>query len=138
MQDDTGYKELEKLAKKNNIEIFKISAVTGEGISELFIRTSEVLKTLPKEEIIDIDDKIVYTLKEEQEGFDIEIIDGDFVVTGPAVVKLMGRVNIGDNESMAYLQNSIRNLGIEDKLRDLGIKEGDTVKILDWEFEWYE
>lgn len=138
MQDDTGYKELEKLAKENNIEIFKISAVTGEGIPELFAKTAEILKTLPKEEIVDIDNKIVYTLKEEQDGFDIEVVNGEFIVTGPAVVKLMGRVNIGDNESMAYLQNSIRNLGIEDRLRELGVKEGDTVKILEWEFEWYD
>src|SRR5699024_9606818 len=102
MQDDTGYKELEKLAKDNNIEIYKISAVTGKGISELFTRTAEVLKTLPKEDIIDIEDKVVYTLKDEKEEFKIEIIDGDYVVTGPAVERLMGRVNIGDNESMAY------------------------------------
>ncbi len=138
MQDDTGYKNLEKLAKEKNIEIFKISAVTGEGIPELFAKTAEILKTLPKEEIVDIDNKIVYTLKEEQEGFDIEVINGEFIVTGPAVIKLMGRVNIGDNESMAYLQNSIRNLGIEDRLKELGVKEGDTVKILEWEFEWYD
>ena len=39
---------------------------------------------------------------------------------------------------MAYLQNSIRNLGIEDRLKELGVKEGDTVKILEWEFEWYD
>ena len=137
MQDDTGYKELEKIAKKNNIEIYKISAVTGDGLEELFNRVAEVLKTLPKEDIVDIEDRVIYTLKEEQEGFEIEIIDGEYIVTGPAVVKLMGRVNIGDNESMNYFQNSLRNLGIEDKLREMGIKEGDTVKILDWEFEWY-
>ena len=109
----------------------------GEGISELFTRTAEVLKTLPKEDIIDIEDKVVYTLKDEKEEFKIEIIDGDYVVTGPAVERLMGRVNIGDNESMAYLQNTMRKIGIEDKLREMEIKEGDTVKMLEWEFEWY-
>ena len=38
---------------------------------------------------------------------------------------------------MAYFQRNLENLGINAKLRELGIKEGDTVKILDWEFEWY-
>ncbi|MDQ9840447.1 hypothetical protein RFY10_09565, partial [Acinetobacter baumannii] len=55
MQDDSKYKELENLAKKEKLEIYKISGATGEGISELLNRVSEVLKTLPKEELVDID-----------------------------------------------------------------------------------
>ncbi|MBR3153350.1 MAG: GTPase ObgE [Clostridia bacterium] len=137
MQDDTGYRELEKLAKEKGLEIFKISAVTGEGIKELFARVSEVLKTLPKEDLIDIDERVVYTLKEEKSGFDVEIVDGEYIVSGPAVERLMGRINIGDNESMAYFLRNIRDLGIEDKLREMGVEEGDTVKFLEWEFEWY-
>ena len=49
----------------------------------------------------------------------------------------MRKVNIQDRESMHYLQKSLYMLGVDEKLRNLGIKEGDTVKILDWEFEWY-
>ncbi len=51
MQDDKGYKNLEKMAKENNIEIFKISAVTGEGLKELFSHVSEVLKKFTKKKI---------------------------------------------------------------------------------------
>ncbi len=39
---------------------------------------------------------------------------------------------------MHYFQKSIRELGIEERLKQLGIKEGDTVKFLEWEFEWYD
>lgn len=137
MQDDSGYKELEKLAKEKGIEIYKISAVTGEGIKELFAHVSDVLKTLPKEDLIEVDERVVYTLKEEKNGFDVEIVDGEYIVSGPAVERLMGRINIGDNESMAYFLRNIRDLGIEDKLREMGVQEGDTVKFLEWEFEWY-
>ena len=49
----------------------------------------------------------------------------------------MGRVNIQDNESMHYFQKQLNQLGIEAKLKEKGIKEGDSVKILEWEFEWY-
>ena len=136
-QDDNGIKALEQLAKKEKLEFFKISAATGEGLRELFNHVSEVLKTLPKEELIEYDERKVYTLKEENEGFEVEVKDGEYIVSGPAVEKLMGRINIGDNESMAYFQRNLENLGINAKLRELGIKEGDTVKILDWEFEWY-
>ena len=138
MQDETGYKELEELAKKEDIEIFKISAVTGEGIRELFNHVSNVLKTLPKEDLIEIEDRVVYTLDDEDKGFDVEVVDGEFIVSGPAIEKLMGRINIGDNESMAYFERNLNELGINDKLREMGVKEGDTVKFLEWEFEWFD
>ena len=138
MQDNTNFKKLEKIAKEKNIEIFKISAVTGEGLNELFNHVAEVIKDLPKEEVVDIDDRIIYTLEEEEEQFKVEIVDGEFIVTGPAVERLMGRVNIGDNESYSYMEKMLKKIGIEDELKRRGVKEGDTVKILEWQFEWYE
>ena len=136
-QDNSGVQELEKLAKKENMEFYKISAATGEGLKELFNHVSEVLKTLPKEDLIEYEERKVYILEEENQGFEIEIVNGEYIVSGPAVEKLMGRINIGDNESMAYFQRNLESLGINEKLREMGIQEGDTVKILDWEFEWY-
>lgn len=138
MQNTSNFEELEKTATQNNIEIFKISAVTGEGLNELFNHVAEILKTLPEEEIIDIEDRVVYTLEDDKDEFNIDIIKGEYIVTGPAVERLMGRVNIGDNESFAYLEKMIKKLGIDAELRRLGVKEGDSVKILEWEFEWYE
>ena len=137
-QDDSLYKEVEKLAKDKGLEIFKISAVTGDGIKELMKRISELLKELPKEELIEpSEERVIYTLKEDEEQFKVEVIDGEYVVSGPAVERLMGRVNIQDNESMHYFQKQLTQLGIEAELREMGIKEGDSVKILEWEFEWY-
>ena len=139
MQNEENYKKLEKLAKENNLEIYKISAVTGEGLNELFNHVGELIKTLPKEDVVDIEDRVVYTLDEDDKNeFTINIIDGDFIVEGPAIERLMGRVNIGDNESYAYMERMLKKLGIEDELRKKGVKQGDTVKLLEWEFEWYE
>ena len=138
MQDEENFKALEKLAKEKDLEIFKISAVTGEGLNELFNHVAKLIKTLPKEEVIDIEERIVYTLEEEQDQFEIEVNGNEFIVTGPAVERLMGRVNIGDNESYHYMEKMLKKLGIEQALKDKGVKEGDTVKILEWEFEWYE
>ena len=138
MQDENLYKELEKVAKENNMEIFKISAATGQGVSNLIKHVSEVLKTLPKEDLIDnIDfaDKKVYTLKEDDE-YTIEKEDGMFVIKGEAVERIMRRVNIEDNESLYYFQKSLDNLGVNQKLKEMGIKEGDIVKIDDYELEW--
>ena len=140
MQDGENYKALEKLAKENDMEIYKISAVTGEGLNELFNYVAKTIKTLPKEEIVEVEDRIVYTLDDdEEEQFKIEMVKpGEFIVTGPAAQRLMGRVNIGDNESYAYMEKMLKKIGITQALKDKGVKEGDTVKILEWEFEWYE
>ena len=138
MQDENLYKELENLAKKENLKIFKISAATGEGLKELFKYVSELVKTLPKEDIVEGEERVVYTLKEDRNEFEIVKDGKDFVVFGPAVDRLMGRVNLEDNESLYYFQKTLRNLGIEEALKKEGIKEGDTVRFNDWEFAWYE
>ena len=138
MQDDTNLKEIEKLAKKENLEIFKISNATKEGVQELIDNVAEVLKTLPKEELIETEDKVVYTLEEKQDQWTIKEEDGVFIVSGKAVERLMGRINIEDNESMYYLQKSLKNMGIEDKLKEMGVCQGDTVIIAGWELEWYD
>ena len=136
MQDEENYKRLEKLAKENNMEIFKISAATGQGIKELMVEVSKILKTLPKEELIDINHhRKVYKL-EEQEPYTIKKEDGIFVVDGPEIRKLMRKVNMEDNESLYYFQKNLEALGVNQKLKEAGVKEGDTVKVYDYELEW--
>lgn len=137
MQDEMNYEKLKELAQQQGLEIYCISAVTGEGIDALMNRVAEILKELPKEELIEIKEKMVYTLAEHKDEFTVRKEGNEFIVGGPAAERLMGRINIGDNESLYYFQKSIRELGIEEKLRQMGINEGDTVKFLEWEFEWY-
>ncbi len=138
VQNEERIKELEEVAKKENMELFRISAVTGQGVSELMKHISEVLKELPKEELVEAEEKVVYTLNDNDKGFEITKEDEEtYVVSGVKVDRLMGRVNMSDNESMHYFEKSLREIGIEEELKRMGIKEGDTVKFLDWEFEWY-
>ena len=138
MQDDKLLKEVEKLAKKEKLELFKISAVTKEGVESLIDYVSNVLKDLPKEDLIEVEEKMVYTLEDKKDDWEITIENGIFKVSGKAVQRLMGRINIEDNESMYYLQKCLKNMGIEDKLKEMGVCEGDTVILDDWELEWYE
>lgn len=138
MQDEKLYEKVKKLAKKEDMELFKISSVSGEGIKELMTYISKTLKELPKEELVEKDEKIIYTLDEDEKGFEIEKRGNEFIVTGAAVDRIMRRINIQDRESMSYLQKCLESSGIFGELRDLKIKEGDTVKIQDYEFEWYE
>ena len=138
MQDSSLYQNLENLAKEKGLEIFKISAVTGQGLKELFQRVSEILKTLPKEELEGSSEKVIYTLKEDREEFSVQVVNGEYIVTGPAIDRLMARVNIEDNESLSYFQKVLEQIGVNAKLKEMNVKEGDTIKLNDWEFEWYE
>ena len=138
MQDDEAIKELEELAKKEGLEIFKISGVTGQGVQELLNRVSEVLKTLPKEELVEAEERVVYTLDEDKDEWTIRKDGEMFIIEGKVINRLMGRINIDDNESMYYFQKNLKTMGIEAELKKQGIQEGDLVKVLNWTFEWYE
>ncbi|CDE84235.1 gTPase obg [Clostridium sp. CAG:273] len=136
MQDESLYKNLEKLAKEKGLEIFKISAATNTGIKELIIHVSQVLKTLPKENLVEIsNEEKLYTL-EDEEPFTITMDGKTYVVNGPAVEKLMKRVNLNDNESMYYFHKTLDELGVSQRLKEMGIKDGDSVTIAGWELEW--
>ena len=67
MQNEDLLKQLETFAKEEQLELFKISAVTGEGIDTLMNRVTENLKELPKEELVEIEEKMVYTLEDKNE-----------------------------------------------------------------------
>lgn len=136
MQDETLFKELEKMAKEQNLEIYKVSAATGQGLKELFIHTSQELKKLPQEDITEQEEKMIYTLEEKQ-GFEIRKEKGEYIVSGPDIDRLMRKVNLSDNESMYYFQKMLANMGINQALKEAGVKDGDTVRFNDWEFDWY-
>ena len=135
MQDEKLYKKLENLAKEKKLEIFKISAVTGEGVDKLIKHVSELLKILPKEDLIEYEDKKVYKL-EEKDDYTIRKDEGKFVIEGEPVERIMRRVNIADNESLYYFQKNLDELGVNQRLKEMGIQEGDIVKIADYELEW--
>ncbi len=136
MQDSSLYDELEKVAKEHNQKIFKISGVTGEGVEDLMNYVSKTLKTLPKENLIEIKEKEkVYTLKDEAD-FTITKEKGVYIVKGEKVDSIMRKVNIGDYESLFYLHRKLDEIGLNQALKKQGIKDGDIVKIGDYEMEW--
>ena len=130
--------QLESLAKEKNMEFFKISSVTGAGIENLLDYVSKLLKTLPKEELVEKDERIIYTLEEDKDSFTVTREKNKFIIKGEAVERIIRRVNIEDNESLYYLHKKLRELGVEEELKKQGINEGDIVRIANYELEWYE
>lgn len=122
IQDESLYSELEKTAKQNNMEIYKISAATNTGLKELFNRVSVVLKELPKEELEGLEEKVVYTLEEERDLFKVTRQNNTFILEGISIDRLSSKVNLSDNESMQYFFRVLRDIGVEDELKKKGIR----------------
>ena len=139
LDNDENFEKLSKVAKEKGYEIYKISAVTGEGLNELFNRVYDVLQTIPKTEFEITEDTAFYTLEDDEEdGFEVSRKDGKFIVTGKQVEKLMRRINFSDYESLAFFHLNLRKIGVDAELKRQGIKNGDIVQIFDWEFEYEE
>ena len=113
-------------------------SITKQGVKELLTRVEELLKEIPKENLIETNQRKVYKLEEDKNEFQIVKEEDMYVVIGPAVEKLMSRVNLEDTESMYYFQRKLDELGVNEALKKAGVKDGDTVKVVDWELEWYD
>lgn len=136
LQDEDNYKKLEEEAKKHGYEIYKISAVTGEGLKELFYRVADILKDIPKVELEEVDKTVYYTLEEEDGWRVSRASDGAFVIEGKEIENLMRKINFSDYESLSYFHLMLKKMGIDAELQRRNIKEGDIVRIFDWEFEY--
>lgn len=139
IQDESLREELKEFCKENNIEYFEISAVTGEGVEDLMVYLSNELEKLPRESLITIDedeyDEI--SLDENEKAWEIEKIDNTtYEIKGVRIERLMRRINIFDIESRAYMQKTLKNMGVIDELRSKGVKEGDTVIICGFQLEY--
>jgi len=139
LQNEENFERLKNAAEAKGYEIFKISAVTGDGLDELFTRIAEVIKDIPKEEIEVSKDEIMhYKLEDEEDSWTVRKEGNKFIIEGKAIETIMRRINFSDNESLAYFHQMLRKSGIDADLRRKGIKEGDIVQIFDWEFEYEE
>lgn len=140
--DEELLKELEAKCKEENLKLFKISAATNEGIDELIEYVAQELKNIPKEDIVQIDE--MYDAEEElldQEWkIDTEIRkDGMYyIISGGPIERLMSKVNVFDIESRQYMQKVLRQLGVMDKLKEMGIQEGDYIEIEGYQLEYSE
>ena len=120
-------------------DVFVISAAARLGLKELTDKITEMVTKLPPVVIHDVagEDEIVYKYEEERK-FDIVVSDGVYEVTGKWIDVVLNSTNFDSTDSMAYFQRTLISSGVIDALKAKGIKEGDTVKIGELEFDYYE
>lgn len=123
--EDMGYK------------VFPISAATNSGIKEMIYYVAARLRELPDAApMTDGQPEVVYTVQEEEEPFTIRKEGKVYIVEGSWVKKVIGSTNFGVYESLQYFQRALKSKGVIEALEEMGIQEGDTVRIDDTEFDY--
>ena len=127
--------EFNEFAEENGFKTYLISAATGEGVQELVNAVAAELAKLPPIVRYETEAPVREEITSKQE-FKIHIEDGIYVVEAPWLMHALGFVDLDDYESLQYFQRVLRLSGIIDELERMGINEGDTVSILDIEFDY--
>lgn len=116
-------------------KIFKISAATRAGVDELIKEVAQVLSTIPVKDL-EIDPEDMYVEEEKRFTYEIHVEDGVYIIEGSFVDRLLNSVNVNDPDSLRYFHKVLNNKGIINELKELGIQDGDIVKLNDFEFEF--
>ena len=122
------------------IQVFPISAVSGQGLKELLYHVKDMLKNMDDKPVIfekefdinelRIDEKLPYTVTRDD--------DGGFRVEGPRIEKMLGYTNLDSERGFEFFQNFLKDSGILEELENGGIEEGDTVRMYGLEFDYYK
>ncbi|MGN0161640.1 MAG: GTPase ObgE [Lachnospiraceae bacterium] len=141
--DDGSESPIDRLRKEfepQGIKVFPISAVSGQGLKELLYHVHGLLATVDQKPVIFerefFPDEF---LDNPNDPFTIEVApDGAYEVFGPRVEKMLGYTNLDSEKGFNFFQNFLKDSGIIAQLKEMGIEEGDTVRMDYMEFEFYE
>ena len=138
LEDESIFEEFKNELEGRGYKVFKMSAATRQGVDDVIAYVSELLREAEEIELVSEEEMFRPELDEVQdEGLQIDIEDGVYLVTGKSLRRIMYSVNFDDMESLQYFQKAMESQGVFDRLREMGIEDGDTVRIYEIEFEFY-
>ncbi len=124
-----------RFIEEQGYPFFAIAAATRQGVDELKYDIATRLKGLPPIKRYEVEEAPPEKLGEGR-SFEITNNDGVFVVEAPWLLKILANCNMEDYESLQYFQRVLVETGIIDRLVEMGVREGDTVSIYDFEFDY--
>ena len=128
--------EFRAFCEEQGIQMFVISAATRQGIDELPGVVFNELKKLPPVVIYE-PEYVKPEIEEDGNAFEIfRTDDGAFNIEAEWLVRILNGTNVDDYESLQYFQRRLRDSGIIDRLEEMGVKDGDTIRIEDFEFDY--
>lgn len=132
---------LKETYEPKGIKVFPISAVSGKGLDELLWYVNTLVKEAP-DEIIEFESEMdVDFLDIPELPFEVTKSpksDNLYIVEGPRVERMLGYTNLESEKGFVFFQRFLKESGILEQLEELGIEEGDTVKIYGLEFDYYK
>ena len=133
-------KNLEMFKKKVKEPVYEVSAINGQGLDKVIYALCDILKDLPKTNLSNEEEFVSHALykSKEEVPFTITKENEHFVVKGDRVEKLFKMSRLDTDEAILRFSNKLRKMGLDDALKENGAKEGDIIKILDFEFEFKE
>ena len=124
---------------KGDAKIIEISSFTHENIDSLLYETANLLDNTEEFKIYgdeDYDNYVSYVFKGEGKPFEIELVNGFYQITGEKVRKLFEMTDFTKEDTVKRFARQLRSLGVDEELRRLGVKDGDTVYIFDYQFTY--
>lgn len=141
MDNPQALENLKEFKKKANVDVICISAYTKDNLNELLYKIADTIDSAPEFSIFEDDesDVVEYEFKEEEKFFTITLQDdGVYNVTGTKLKRLFDMTDFDSDTSRFRFARQLRTYGLDDQLRKLGVKNGDTVRIFDFEFEFID
>ena len=143
MDEEGASERLKAFEKKTKVKCLPISALTDEGLDELIYQCADLLEKTPAFPLFDQEEEVlenkVYTLPDEEKEFEIKHpTNNTWVITGDKIIKFYKMTNISTDDGMMKLLTKLRKLKVDDKLEELGAKDGDLVYLDDFTFEYYQ
>ena len=138
MDSEFAADNLIKFKEKVDVPVYEISAINGQGIDKVLYKLADLLDSIPKNNLFEeekFESHVIYKFKEEK-PFTIVKDNDTYTIKGDIVEKLFRMTNFNTEEAYERFSNKLRKMGVDEELEKAGIKEGDTVRILDFEFEW--
>ncbi len=126
--------------ESDNIRVMPISAATGEGVKELLYAVKEILEKT-ETEVITFEseyDPMEHVAEELPYTVEYDPKNKYYIVEGPRIEKMLGYTNLDSEKGFRFFQDFMRDSGAIDKLKEMGMNEGDTVKIYGFQFDYYE
>lgn len=137
--ESEAVRDFVKYCESLGYETVFVSAVTGEGLEKLVLRTTERLNSLPPLTVYETEytpeDEAIQSSSGAKETT-VTKKDNKYFVEGEWLYNFMGQINFDDYESLNFFQRVLIKNGVINKLREAGIEEGETVSIYDFEFEF--
>lgn len=136
-RENTDLSDFEKFVRDElGAELIYVSAATRENIDELVRVTAKKLEDLPPIEYYEAEYVEDAVIDDGDRTVDIRFEDGVYYVEGDWLYNFMGSINFDDRESLSYFQRVLKSSGLIEQLEEAGVKDGDTVSIYDFEFDF--